>query len=124
MGAAELYIDILDRGLLLRIEEETDRLFVGPGELLTPADRDAIPIYKIELMAMVAIDTPLIEDPDRSVHPTPSLCLAPVACRLLGICGRGACLSPTEADDFRDALTVARLRRNPHRVALAGEEGE
>ena len=97
MTAAMLYLDLLDRGLRLRIDDD-DRLIVSPGGKLTARDRVEIRRHKDELMAIVAIDELAPEEgpdtgpaADRTGQPVPSGCLGPTACHVLGACGRAAC---------------------------------
>jgi len=54
---------------------------------------------------------------DRSApHPTPSRCLGPTACAVLGICGREDCLAADEFGPFASAMVTARRSTNPHVV--------
>ncbi len=120
MTAATLYIELLDRGLHLRIDED-DRLIVGPSSLLVEADRVEIKRHRDELAAMVAIDAgPDDQDEERPAprrfHDVPSGCIGPRACAVLGVCGRLAYLTATEHETFAVAVVNARAERNPHRV--------
>ena len=120
MTAATLYIELLDRGLHLRIDED-DRLIVGPSSLLVDADRANIRRHRDELAAMVAIDASQDDQDEerpapRRIHDVPSGCLGPTACAVLGICGRLACMTAPEHETFAVAVFNARAERNPHRV--------
>ena len=97
MTAEALYLDLFGRGLRLRADDD-GRLIVSPGELLTDDDRVAIRRHRDELLSIVAyaatppgpVDTSG-PSTDRTGLPVPSGCLGPVACRVLGACGRAAC---------------------------------
>jgi len=127
MTAAILYMDLRDRGLRLRVDDD-DRLIVSPAGKLTPRDRVEIKRHRDELAAMVAIDDAqeaedMDDEPEdlptvvpRRIHDVPSLCLGPTACAVLGVCGRMACLTATEHETFAVAVVNARAERNPHRV--------
>ena len=122
MTAATLYIELLDRGLHLRIDEG-DRLIVGPSSLLAGVDRANIRRHRDELAAMVAVDTSQDDQDEldvapapRRIHDVPSTCLGPTACAVLGICGRATCLTAAEHGAFEVAVFNARAERNPHRV--------
>jgi len=124
VSAAELYIDLVERGFRLRADDN-DRLIVSPGNQLKDADRAAIRRHKAELMGMVSIagnaqDDEAIDETTpaatRTVHPIPSRCLSPTACAVLGVCGREACVSPGEFGEFAAAMATARRPTNPHIV--------
>ena len=90
MTAEALYLDLFGRGARLRADD--GRLIVSPGELLTDDDRVQIRQHKDELLAIVAyVDAALLQAEPRRIHDVPSLCLGPIACRVLGACGRETC---------------------------------
>lgn len=126
MSAAELYIDLRERGVRLRIDDE-DRLRVSPGDRLTAADRVAVRRHKDELLAMVGIDGGPEEEnigttePALSPGATPSGCVGPRACRVLGVCGRWTCIPETERAAFEVAVFNARAEGNPHRICDADD---
>jgi len=126
VSAAELYIDLRERGFRLRIDDE-DRLRVSPGDRLTAADRVAVRRHRDELLAMVGIDGEPEEagtgttEPAATPRATPSGCVAPGACNVLGICGRWACLPRAERFAFEVAVFNARAEANPHRVSHADD---
>jgi len=134
MTAARLYMDLLDRGLRLRVDDD-DRLIVSPGDKLTPRDRIEIKRHRDELAAMVAIDgVQEAEDVDDEpedlptvvpprLHDIPSGCLGPVACAAIGICGRPSCMTEAERETFEVAVFNARAERNPHRVTRLIDPG-
>lgn len=127
MSAAQLYVDLLERGFRLRIDDE-DRLRVSPGDRLTAADRVAVRRHRDELLAMVGIDAEpgetAVETPAPSVisRTTPSGCIAPRVCLVLGICGRSACIQEGERAAFEAAVLHARAEGNPHRVSDADDD--
>jgi len=98
MTAAQLYIDLRERGLTFRAADD-DRLIVSPGGKLTARDRVEIRRHKDELLAIVAIDEVAPEEdepdtgpaPNRTGLPVPSGCLGRRACQVLGTCGRDDC---------------------------------
>ena len=47
---------------------------------------------------------------------TPSHCLGPRVCAVVGCCGRLECLAPRDVIDWMDAVDAARSPDNPHRV--------
>lgn len=122
MSAATLYADLIDRGCRLRVDDD-DRLIVSPGDLLSDADRTAIRLHKAELMAMASIDVAADPEPDevttapRPIHPTPTRCLGPTACAILGVCGRESCLAAEEFGPYAAAMVAARRPANPHVVS-------
>jgi len=112
MTAEALYLALFGRGLRLRADDD-GRLIVSPGELLTDDDRVEIRRHKDELLAIVAYAAASPSPPDsgpepeRTGQPVPSGCLGPIACRVLGACGRETCgaipdispLAPDQEDD-------------------------
>lgn len=52
----------------------------------------------------------------RAIHSTPSRCLAPNACAVLGICGREDCVVADERATFSWHIAAARRPGNPHLV--------
>jgi len=91
MTAEALYLDLFGRGLRLRAADD-GRLIVRSGELLTDDDRVAIRRHRGELLSIVAYAaTPLLQAEPRRLQDVPSGCVGPVACRVLGACGRGTC---------------------------------
>jgi len=128
IAAPLLYIDLVERGLTLRVDDENDRLIVSPGHLLCDADRSAIRLRKVELMAMAVIDAvegvgvggdrPQTEARpcNGPNHATPSRCLGPTACAVLDVCGREACVTCDESGMFAAAMATARRPGNPHGV--------
>jgi len=125
MTTATLYIELLDRGLHLRIDED-DRLIVGPSSLLVDADRDAIRGHRDALVEIVTweADAPAVSPAPRRIHPVPSMCVGKTACRHLGICGRSSCVTPDERDDFAVAMATARRPDTPHVVQRLTDEGD
>jgi len=116
MSAESVYLDLFGRGLRLRADDD-GRLIVSPGELLTDADRVAIRHHRDELLAIVAYaDAPLLHAEPRREHDVPSLCVGPIACRVLGVCGRLGCMTDAERGVFEVAVFNARAERTPHRV--------
>ena len=97
MTAEALSLDLFGRGLRLRADDDDGRLIVSPGDLLTDDDRIAIRRHKGELLAIVAYATIPSSPPDsgpgqdRTGQPVPSGCVGPLACRVLGACGRETC---------------------------------
>ena len=126
IAARLLYIDLVERGLTLRVDDENDRFIVSPGHRLSDADRSAIRLHKAELMAMVSIDACEQENPvEAGQHgdsqlrrgvAVPSHCLGPRACVVVGICGRQACVTDAELDHLAAAIAIARRPNNPHVV--------
>lgn len=122
MSAAELYVDLLGRGLRLRVDDE-DRLRVSPADWLTAEDRVGVRQHRDELLAMVGIvcepEGPSTAPTEQVADPptTPSGCLGPLACRVLGICGRWGCVPEAERAAFEVAVFYARAAGNPHRVS-------
>ncbi len=96
MTAEALYLDLFGRGLRLRADD-AGRLIVSPGDLLTDDDRAAIRQHKDELLVIVAYAATPSGPPDtgpgqdRTGLPVPSGCVGPIACRVLGPCGRNDC---------------------------------
>ena len=121
MSAAELYVDLRERGFRLRIDDEL-RLRVSPGNRLTAADRVAVRRHRDDLLAMVGIDGEHAEESIGTTEPVsapravPSGCVGPRACRVLGVCGRWACVPDMERAAFEVAVFNARATGNPHRV--------
>ena len=97
MSAEALYLNLFGRGLRLRADDD-GWLIVSPGELLTDDDRVAIRRHKGELLTIVAYAAVPSSPPDtsgpatdRTGQPVPSGCVGPIACRVLGACGRETC---------------------------------
>lgn len=58
---------------------------------------------------------------ERSLHRprvrlTPTHCLGPRVCSVVGVCGRMTCIAPYEVLDWMDAVGSARSPENPHRI--------
>lgn len=96
MTAEALYLNLFGRGLRLRADDD-GRLIVSPGDRLTDGDRAAIRRHKDELLVIVAYAAVPSSPPDsgpatnRTGQPVPSGCVGPIACRVLGACGRETC---------------------------------
>ena len=91
MTAEALYLALFSRGLRLRADDD-GRLIVAPGDLLNDDDRVEIRRHKDELLEIVAYAaTPSVTLEAGRIHDTPSLCLGPTACAVMGICGRPGC---------------------------------
>jgi len=117
MTAQQLYCDLRDRGLSLRLE--SGRLIVRPRDLITDVDDRAIRQHRDELLEIVTweADEPAVSDSSpRRDHDVPSSCLGPRACTALGVCGRLACMTATEHETFAMPVVNAHAARNPHRV--------
>jgi len=86
-----LSLALFGRGLRLRADDD-GRLIVSPGDRLTDDDRVAIRRHKGELLAIVDYaDAPLLQAEPRRLHDVSSGCVGPIACRVLGACGRETC---------------------------------
>jgi len=109
MTAEALSLDLFGRGLRLRADDD-GRLIVRPGDRLTDDDRAAIRQHKDELLVIVAYASIPSRSPDtgpasdRTGLPVPSGCIGPVACRVLGACGRATC---GHVEDISQSATSA-----------------
>ena len=113
MTADEVRATLAGRGVRLIADGDTLR-WEAPAGVVTADVIGALREHKPALLGMLAAER--MGANAKPVHATPSACLAPLVCGVVGLCGRLRCIPPEQRGRFMETARIARQPDNPHRV--------